>query len=350
MVVGSLPRDRWVLDTIEDRNSGRIDEDTASRLLDGAVAAAIRMQEQAGLDYVSDGELRRNHYLKVFTEAVDGFSGDLIAPNPFETSTLPAVVSRLVPRRRMVAGEASFLRDNAGARTVVALPSPQTIARHMWSGEHSASAYRTAEALMEACIPIVREEILELARLGVDAVQLDEPSLARVADPNYRQARGITDIQRELDLYVRSVNGATEGIEGVSLSVHVCGWSPTSPDGPGGSHDIVFRALGEMNVDRFTVAFAGPNTAGFESLAAFPDDKVLGLGVIGTTDETRVETPEDIVERAERAMRFVPKERIALNPDCGFSPTTRNRRNADDVYMRLRAMCRGARLLRERHG
>ena len=337
MVVGSLPRDQWVVDTIEDRNSGRIDENKANRLLDGAVVAAIRMQERAGLDYVSDGELRRNNYLKIFNEAVDGFASDLIPPGPFETSTLPAVVSRLVPSWHMA------------ARILVALPSPQTIGRHMWSPEHSASAYSTAEALMEACIPIIREEIQELARLGVDAIQLDEPALGRVADPAYRQAKGIADIERELDLYVQSVNRATEGIEGVSLSVHVCGWSPTGRESSSGDHDIVFRALGKMNVHRFTVAFAGPNIAGFEFLEDFPEDKVLGLGVIAT-GESRIESPEDVVARTERAMRFVPKERIALNPDCGFSPSIRNRRNLDEVYMRLRAMCRGAELLRERHG
>ena len=350
MVVGSLPRDQWVLDVVEARNSGRISVEQADRLLDGAVLHAIRMQEQAGLDFVSDGELRRNSYLRVFADAVDGFELDVIPSRRFSTAPLPAIVSGLVQRRPLTTGEAAFLKNNAHARTIATLPSPYTIGGKMWSEKYSASAYRGPEEAMEACIPIINKEVKALAVMGVDVIQLDEPWLGDVPNPAYRDSEGISDIEHELDLYVRSVNGAVEGAEGVSVSVHVCGHtSPTSPESDAWAYDLLFEALDRMNVDRFTVAFAGPNVGGFQWLRHFPRDKVLGLGAVGT-DEGKLESPKEIVERTERAMEFVPKERITLNPDCGFSPSTRNRRDLDEVYRRLRAMCQAAETLRERYG
>ena len=86
-----------------------------------------------------------------------------------------------------------------------------------------------------------------------------------------------------------------------------------------------------------------------EVLSRFPKDKVLGLGVIDHTD-THVERPEEVVDRVERAREYVPKDRITLNPDCGFAPSSVNPMDFDEAYLKLKAMCRGARLLRERYG
>ena len=104
-----------------------------------------------------------------------------------------------------------------------------------------------------------------------------------------------------------------------------------------------------MNVDRFAMELATPDAGGIEVLKDFPENKVLGLGVIDHTDP-HVETPEEVVTRVERAMKFVPKDRITLNPDCGFSPSSANPADLDEAYLKLRAMCEGACMLRERYG
>ena len=350
-VVGSLPRPLWVRDLIEDRKAGRISEVEADRLLDGAVPSAVRMQERAGLDFVSDGEWRRESYVKVFADAVDGFEPDLIGiAAPRGTGlAYPAVVSKLVPRRPIAAGEASFLKDQTDARTIVAIPSPYTIGRRMWSQEHSASAYSTREQLMEACIPIVRNEIEVLASLGVDAIQLDDPWLALLVDPAYREREGISDVDHEIEICVKCVNGATEGIEGVFLSVHMCHAHFNRRHGTQGPYDLIIGALGRMNVDRFAMEFATPDAGGVGVLRDFPPDKNLGLGVIDHTDH-HVETPEEVMTRVEGAMEYVPMERITLNPDCGFSPSSVNPMDFDEAYLKLKAMCEGAHLLRDKHG
>jgi 5-methyltetrahydropteroyltriglutamate--homocysteine methyltransferase len=246
-------------------------------------------------------------------------------------------------------GEAAFLREHAAARTIVAVPSPYTIGRRMWSPEHSTKAYATREEFMEACILIVRDELQALARLGVDAVQLDDPWLALLVDPSYREMEGVTDVEREIDLCVRCVNGATEGVEGVHLSLHLCHAHWDRRHATKGPYDLVIGALGRMNVDRFAMEFATPDAGGIGVLKDFPQDKVLGLGVIDHTD-THVETPEEVAARVEAAMQFVPKERISLNPDCGFAPSSANPMDFDEAYLKLKAMCDGARVLRERYG
>ena len=246
MVVGSLPRPQWVRDLIEDRKAGRVGEAEAERLLDAAVPSAVRMQERAGLDFVSDGEWRRESYVKVFAEAVDGFEPDLVEGGSSRFSTLkyPAVVSRLEPRRSIVANEVSFLRKHTNAKTIVAVPSPYTIGRRMWSPDHSRSAYPTREEFMEACIPIIRKEIQDLADMGVDAVQLDDPWLALLVDPEYLERVNITNIDHEIELSVKCINGATEGVDGVFLSVHLCHAHFNRRHTTKGPYNLIIGALG----------------------------------------------------------------------------------------------------------
>ena len=351
LAVGSLPRDQWVVDVVNARNDGRIDSNEADRLLDGAVLSAVRMQEQAGLDFVSDGEWRRNSYLRVFFDAVNGYEPDIMPPRRFSTAPLPAIVAPIVQHRSLqAASDAAFLKENTGARTIATLPGPYTVGGRMWTADHSAPAYASPAEGMAACVPIINAEVRALAELGVDMIQIDEPWLGDVPNPEYRESEGIVDLERELELYVDGINGAVEGVDVVPLSVHVCGHtSPTTPDSRGWPFEKLFEALGRMNVDRFTVAMAGPNLDGFGTLKDFPKDKVLGLGVLGTLEhETETEGP--IVDRVERAMEYVPKERITLNSDCGFAPSKRNRRDLDEVYTRLKTMCLAADTLRAKYG
>jgi 5-methyltetrahydropteroyltriglutamate--homocysteine methyltransferase len=126
MVVGSLPRPQWVRDLIEDRKAGLVSESDADGLLDDAIPSAIDMQERAGIDFVSDGEWRRESYVKVFAEAVDGFEADLVGNggSGFSRVAYPAVVDRLTSRRSMAADEARFLRGRTDSKIVVAVPAP----------------------------------------------------------------------------------------------------------------------------------------------------------------------------------------------------------------------------------
>ena len=346
-VVGSLPRPVWVRELIERRKRGEVSPAAAARMLDDAVPAAIRMQEAAGMDFVSDGEWRRESYVKVFADAVAGFEPDLIAGG--RGAAYPAVTATLRQERPIALDEARFVQRTTTRRTLTAVPSPYTVARRMWSPEHSRAAYATREDFMEACIPIINGELKRLTSLGVDAIQLDDPWLALLVDPEYRERVGIDDVDHEIDMAVQGVNGAVEGVEHPLISVHLCHAHANRQHSTRGPYDLVIGALGGMNVRRFAMEFATPDAGGIEVLAQFPEDKLLGLGVIDHTDIT-VESPETVVDRAEAAMQYVPAERLTLNPDCGFAPSSINPMDLDEAYLKLKALCAGARLLRERYG
>lgn len=351
MVVGSLPRHEWIRELIADRKIGSITYTDVNKLLDGAIESAIYMQERSGLDFVSDGEWRRESYVKVFSEAVDGFADDLITLNPSNISRMPypAVTNKIVSRRYIAVDEARFLLKHAKSRTMVAIPSPYTIARRMWVQEHSHSAYSTRWEFMEACIPIVRDEIIALSNCGIDVVQLDDPWLALLVDPEYRRVQGISDIDREIEMSVKSINRSVEGVDDISVSVHMCHAHFNREHMTKGPYDLIIGALSDMKVDRFAMEFATPDAGGVHVLRDFPSDKLLGLGVIDHTDD-RVESPDDVVVRTESAMEYVPQERITLNPDCGFSPSSANPANLDEAYLKLKSLCEGAARLRQKYG
>ena len=116
-----------------------------------------------------------------------------------------------------------------------------------------------------------------------------------------------------------------------------------------GGYEPIIEALGDINVGRFAMEFAAPQSHGVESLSLFPSGKTLGLGVIDHCDPI-VETPEVVVERAEAALKYVDAQNVTINPDCGFSPGAQNPMDLDEAYAKLTAMCEGAAILRERHG
>src|SRR5262245_50797101 len=171
-VIGSLPRPAWVRDVILDRKSGKLSEEEAGRLLDRAVESAILLQERAGLDEVTDGEWRRESYVKVFAERVRGFRPDI---NPSGGLPYPAVVAPVEYYRPIAAEEVRFVRARTRRRVKATLPAPYIIGRRMWHPEHSRAAYPDRERFMAACVPVLRQEVLAVRDAGADTVQLDEP-------------------------------------------------------------------------------------------------------------------------------------------------------------------------------
>ena len=346
--MGSLPRPQWVRDVIEDRKAGRLTKREADLLLNSAIPSAVRLQERAGVDFISDGEWRRESYVKVFAENVGGFRPDAIRRHRASAPLEPAVTERLRPGSPFAADAAAFLRANTTRSVIVAVPSPFILGQRMWDAELSSRAYPTRAEFMEACAPIIREEIGRLLAIGVEQVQIDDPELLMLVDPEYRARVGIRDADREVGLAVRMINAVAEGHDPARLSVHVCHGHFARRRGTAGGYEPIIDALGEINVQRFAMEFAAPESRGADVLARFPKDKVLGLGVIDHCERT-VETPEQVAARAEAALEHVPPERMTINPDCGFSPSAVNPMDLDEAYAKLKSMCAGAELLRARH-
>jgi 5-methyltetrahydropteroyltriglutamate--homocysteine methyltransferase len=347
-VVGSLPRPRFIRDVIEDRRDGRVSVPDADRLLDSAIPLAVSMQERAGLTYVSDGEWRRESYIKVFSEHVDGFRLEAV-PSVSKTIMDPAVIAPLRQRELLAADAARFLVQATGRKTIVAIPSPYVLGWRTWHSELSRSAYPTREDFMNACVPILQREMRALVEAGVDHIQIDEPWLLMLVDPEHRQRIGATDMAKEIELCVRMVNAVVEAVSDVPTSMHLCHAHFNRRRFSDGGYEPIIDALGAINVTRFAMEFSAPESHGVEVLARFPKDKVLGLGVIDHCDP-KVEDAETVIARVEAALRYLPPDRVTLNPDCGFSPSTQNPMNFDEAYLKLAAMCRAAELLRSQFG
>jgi 5-methyltetrahydropteroyltriglutamate--homocysteine methyltransferase len=345
-VIGSLPRPQWLRDVILDRKAGRLTEEDAGRMLDRAIDSAVLLQERAGVDEITDGEWRRESYVKVFAERVRGFQADLIHSGGL---LYPAVVQPLEYFRPLAAEEIRFVRSRTQRRLKATLPSPYIIGRRMWSPEHSRQAYATREKLMAACVPILRREMEAVRAAGADTVQLDEPWLCTLVDPAFRLKEQVADVQYEMDLCVDLINQTLSGMGGIETGMHLCHAHYERRHVTHGPYDLIMPALARVHVGTISLEYATPAAGGMASLARFPDGPRLGLGCIDHTDR-HVETADEVCQRVEQAMRYVDRSRITLHPDCGFSPSVQNPMDLDEAYLKLKSMCQAAAILREKSG
>ncbi|MDP6449302.1 MAG: cobalamin-independent methionine synthase II family protein [Lentisphaeria bacterium] len=345
-VIGSLPRPMWVRELIEDRKAGRISEEEAGPHLDRAIESAIELQERAGIEEITDGEWRRESYVKLFAERVRGFKADLL---PSGGLPYPAVVDPVEYYRPLAVEELAYIRPRTERRVKVTLPAPFIIGWRMWHPEHSKKAYPTRELLMEACVPILREEVEQLRDAGADTVQLDEPWLAVLVDPVYCRDQGIDNSRKEMDRAVDLVNQVVDGIDGISTGMHLCHAHFDRKHGSEGAYDPIMPSLHSARVDMVSLEYATPVAGGVDSLAGFPDSVRLGFGCVDHCDRN-VETPAAIIARVEDAMRYVDSSRIALHPDCGFAPSVQNPMDLDEAYLKLKAMAEASEQLRDKYG
>ena len=179
-VVGSLPRPKWVMEVVESRKRGDISDKNFQSILDTAVPFAITLQEKAGLNYITDGEWRRESYVKVFSDSVNGFKNDLIGvgtvnQDSHTTNMYPAVVNKIKQIKSIALNEAKFtMRHSFGdSKLLVTLPSAYTIGRRMWDEKFSSKTYPDRAEFIEDCVPIIRKEISDLIKKGFVRFRID---------------------------------------------------------------------------------------------------------------------------------------------------------------------------------
>jgi 5-methyltetrahydropteroyltriglutamate--homocysteine methyltransferase len=343
-VVGSMPRPQYVKDLLA--AGSRTGEHDAAwrRRMDDAVRHVIGMQEQAGIDIVSDGEWRRESYVDVVSELMNGFTWvkrDLFAYHQ-------VVTAKMTPRRPgVVAEEARFLKENTERQAKVCLPSPYLLGQRMWEPAHSTAAYPTRDAFCEAMVPVLRAELLAVRAVGVEVIQLDEPHLCVLVDPEVR-AR-FTDPEGEMAKAVDWINEIVDGFSGVTLAVHLCrrnwgrrGW------GAAGGYEAIWAHVQRLRVGQLMLEFSIPVAGDVAILRELPAHVKIGLGCVDVRFP-EVEPPEQIAERVEKALAHVAADRLSLNPDCGFAPGKDHEIPLEEAYAKLKSLGQAARLLRARH-
>jgi 5-methyltetrahydropteroyltriglutamate--homocysteine methyltransferase len=338
-----MPRPQYVKDLLAAGSRTGQHDAGWQRRMDDAIRFVIGMQEQAGLDIISDGEWRRETYVDVIAEIMTGFrwvSRDVFAYHQ-------VVTERMTPRRPgVVAEEALFLRENTNRHVKVCLPSPYLIGQRMWVPEHSQSAYPTREAFCEALVPVLRQELLAIREVGVDVIQLDEPHLCVLVDPEVRGR--FADPEGEMCRAVDWINEIVAGVEG-NLAVHLCrrnwgrrGW------GAAGGYEAILHHIRRLKVGQLLMEFSIPVAGDVAVLRELPATVKVGLGCVDVRF-AEIDTPESIAERVEKALVHVAAERISLNPDCGFAPGKDHEIPLEEAYAKLKNLALAARRLRERH-
>ena len=331
-VVGSLLRPADLLEARERRDRGLLTAAQFKRVEDAAVDTALRMQDEAGLDVVTDGEMRRLSFQSQMTEAVEGFGewdldaflwgewhSDELGEMNVERPPL-AVESPLRRRRFLSAEEFTYARGRTDRVLKVTLPSPSMFA-NFWDPERSTSAYPTLEAFLGAVAEILREEVDELVRLGATYIQLDAPHYPLLVDPTYRDfyaSRG-WPAERWLDLGLELDNLVYGQHEGVTFSMHLCRGNQASRWLVEGGYDwLAERLFPRVGAQRLLLEYDDERSGSFEPLGALPQEKIAVLGLV-TTKTGRRETVDELASRIEEASAFCPLERLALSPQCGFA-------------------------------
>jgi 5-methyltetrahydropteroyltriglutamate--homocysteine methyltransferase len=330
-LVGSYPQPDWLIDRaslrrrlpprVRAKELWRVEPEFLEQAQTDAIQLAIRDQERAGVDIVTDGEMRRESYSNVFATALDGLDIDnpgTAAGRSGQPNSVPRVTGPVIRRHPVEVDDLILLRASTSRTTKITLPGPFTMAQQSQN-----EYYPTTRDLALSYADALNEEITDLFSAGADVVQLDEPYLQ--ARPDEARSYGVEVINRAL----RGVTGTT--------AVHLCfGYAAIVHDRPSGYSFL--PELADCSCDQISIetAQSGLDCAVLSRL----DGKTIILGVLDLGDE-EVETPFTISARARRALEYVPAERIVLAPDCGMKYLPR-----EIAYGKLVAMTTAAAQIR----
>ena len=330
-VVGSYPQPEWLVDRdnlvnrlpprVRAREIWRIPPAHLEEAQEAATLAAIRDQERAGVDVISDGEIRRESYSNRLATALGGIDRERSGRAMDRTgkpAPVPLVSGPIRRGRPIEVDDVRFLRANTERAIKITLPGPFTMTQQAENAH-----YPDDESLAMAYAEAVNEEIGDLFAAGADIVQLDEP---------YVQARP----EAAHGYAVKAINRALEGVEG-KTALHLCfGYAAVVRDKPGG-----YSFLPELEaaaVDQVSIEAAQPDLDP-AILARLPSKEIL-YGVIDMSDPA-IERPETVAARLRRALAVVPADRLVAAPDCGMKYLTR-----ETAFGKLKAMVEGAAIVR----
>jgi 5-methyltetrahydropteroyltriglutamate--homocysteine methyltransferase len=332
-LVGSYPQPEWLIDRkrlaerfpprVRARELWRIPEPLLAEAQDDATVLAIRAQELAGLDIITDGEIRRESYSNRFATALDGVDIDnpgTALDRSGHANPVPRVTGRIRRRHPVEVDDLRFLKRHTDRTVKMTVPGPFTMSQQAQIEHYGGSRELAAMDYAEA----VNEEIRDLLAAGADIVQIDEPYMQ--ARPEEARAYGL-----------RALNRALEGVRGTT-AVHICfGYAAIIHERPAGYSFL--PELADCSCAQVSIETAQSNLD-CSVLSRLAGKKII-LGVIDLSD-LRVETPETVAARIRRALAYVAAENIVVAPDCGMKYLPR-----DVAFGKMRAMVEGARIARE---
>ena len=329
-VVGSYAWPSWLHSGLAAANRGEYGPVDIEEMLNDAVDMAIRDQEDAGIDLISDGEMRRAGF---FTAA---FYGRLTGLEPLEPARKVGVAGHdqqhrfkvteriTAPHGFGVVDEFLYARRRATRPLKCLIPGPFTLAGRLSYGP--GEIYKNREEAAWDFVPLVNKEVKALVEAGAEFVQLDEPSSAIHPDAEAP--------------FSQLFNAALEGVSGIKLAAHLCFGNYVGRPLSKRTYMPIFDEMMAFNVDQLLLEFANREMAEVELLADIAQEKEVAVGVVDVKSYY-IETAEDVAERIRKVLTVVPAEKLTLIPDCGFSETARWASRA-----KLHALTGGAAIVR----
>jgi len=323
-VVGSCSMPGWLERLKTDYHARRISRQDLDEIHDTAVKAAIKDQEIAGIDILTDGELRRDNMIDYFVERLPGVQFDRSSKKFYYDFYDSEVLGKLPAGLLGLTEDFRFLRANTDREAKICITGPHSLAKRIRN-----KYYPSERAFALDLARVMNQELKELARAGARRIQIDEPYLSGFPD--------------DLNWGVEGLNALVEGVD-ANIGVHICYGNRYGKPAWEGSYRYLFPRILDAKVQQLTLEFARRGGEDLDLLQEFKVPFEIGVGVIDVKTQA-VETPEVVAERIRKALEFLPKERMVVLPDCGCFHLPRN-----VAFAKLKAMVEGTRMVRKELG
>ncbi|HEY7413720.1 MAG TPA: cobalamin-independent methionine synthase II family protein [Ktedonobacteraceae bacterium] len=327
-VVGSLLRPSYLAEARKQFEAGQLSAADLKATEDKAVSEAIALQASIGIDVITDGELRRYAFFGHLVDAFSGFDkwGGWAIPFRDESGEQlvmprPVVVDKLKWQRSMCEEEWVYLRSHTTRPGKVTMISAQQAAAY-YDPEKSKAAYPTRDDYLSDIVDLSRHEVENLIRLGCTYIQIDAPQYAALLDPQMREGyrqRG-SDPDQLIDRCIELDNAIIDGHPGITFGMHICRGNNQSKFYAEGGYEPISRIFSTTHFQRFLLEYDDRRSGDFEPLRHVPEDRSVVLGLV-TTKKPQLESAEELRERIKEASHYIPLERLALSPQCGFAST-----------------------------
>ncbi len=327
-VVGSLLRPAYLKEARDRFAAGTLTDAAFKRVEDRAVDDCIDLQILAGIEAITDGEMRRYAFYGHLIDAVEGFDkyGGWAIPFRDEKGEQlvlprPVVVSKLRRKRPLCAEEFTYVRAHTKHPAKTTMISAQQAAAY-YDSRKSTGAYATVDAYLADLVDILRDEVDELIRLGCTYIQIDSPQYTALLDPDLREGyrqRG-NDPDRLLDLSIEMDNAVIGDHPGITFGLHLCRGNNQSKFYAAGDYGPITKVFRNTKFQRFLLEYDDERSGGFEPLRQVPADRTVVLGLV-SSKKPELESKDELKRRIQAASAFVELERLALSPQCGFAST-----------------------------
>ena len=353
-VIGSLPRPKLVRQLHAERS--QMSEDRFNGIMDDLVVFAMRLQEQAGLDVISDGEWRRIQYVDEFLNRIGGFEKIRPFEHAGEKKYHAVVTHRMRADEPVFVSDAEFLVRNTDRVRKFALPSPFLVGIRYWHEDFSKEAYPTVTHFMEHLTEILAKEAQALCEAGIDIIQLDDPALTYFCDRRLMgegethddRLRQTWDPAKQVPEAVGLINTILEGVS-AETHLHCCHSVYKRNSDVSGNYEPLLPHLGGVKIDRLNLEFAYQGTGDITDLNFLPANVGIGMGVVDVRSE-HLQSIEEIAAIGEAGAKVLDPGQIALNPDCGFAPDMGEPPSIDEAFEKLSRLAAAATQLRQKYG